>query len=287
MGSVFRVLISIKNKIWKRTSVAAKRVSSRWEHEKEVHIHIRSEFWNFYHSGHDFWALISRWNTIPIKCMQISFQYSTLLTLCNLISQKYKRNDRWQNISGRLIFKKPGFTTNNERRHTGEPPPSRYHSYPFVHLQTRKKREHRFFSNKKWSVGNGRSNKPCSRVISVRIFLTLLLIKRCNKVWQGIGALLTWTILLFYNLPILILFHKTCNHGEIRSIQGPEVFMNLMHKSSKTGRQEVIVPPIDAEALYRTYLRLRAERELSGSTRTETDYLSPELKKAIDNGTFS
>ena len=61
---------------------------------------------------------------------------------------------------------------------------------------------------KKWSVGNGRSNKPCSRVMSVRIFLTLLLFRRSNKVWQGIGALLTWTILLFYNLPILTLFHK-------------------------------------------------------------------------------
>ena len=63
--------------------------------------------------------------------------------------------------------------------------------------------------------------------------------------------------------------------------------MNLMHKSSKTGRQEVIVPPIDAEELYRTYLRLRAERDLSGSAGAETDYYSPELKKAIGLGTFS
>ena len=63
--------------------------------------------------------------------------------------------------------------------------------------------------------------------------------------------------------------------------------MNLMHKSSKTGRQEVIVPPIDAEELYRTYLRLRTERDLSGSTKAETDYYSPELKKAIGGGTFS
>lgn len=63
--------------------------------------------------------------------------------------------------------------------------------------------------------------------------------------------------------------------------------MDLKHKSSKTGRLEVIVPPIDAEELYRTYLRLRAERDLSESTRAETDYYSPELKKAIGGDIFS
>jgi hypothetical protein len=63
--------------------------------------------------------------------------------------------------------------------------------------------------------------------------------------------------------------------------------MNLMHKSSKTGQLEVVEPPIDAEQLYRTYLKIRAERDLSGSTRAETDYYSPELKKAIGGDTYS
>jgi len=57
--------------------------------------------------------------------------------------------------------------------------------------------------------------------------------------------------------------------------------MQLTQKSSKTGQREVVVPPIDAEELYRTYLKLRAERDLSRSTMAETDYSIPEIKKAI------
>ena len=57
--------------------------------------------------------------------------------------------------------------------------------------------------------------------------------------------------------------------------------MQLTHKSSKTGQREVVIPPIDAEELYRTYLKLRAERDLSQSTMEEIDYSVPELKKPL------
>jgi len=63
--------------------------------------------------------------------------------------------------------------------------------------------------------------------------------------------------------------------------------MQLTKKSSKTGQQEVVIPPIDAEELYRTYLKLRAERDLSSNTMTDTDYSVPELKKAIGGDTHS
>ena len=57
--------------------------------------------------------------------------------------------------------------------------------------------------------------------------------------------------------------------------------MHLTQKSSKTGQREVVVPPVDAEELYRTYLKLRAERDLSRNTMAETDYAVSELKKTI------
>jgi len=63
--------------------------------------------------------------------------------------------------------------------------------------------------------------------------------------------------------------------------------MHLIYKSSKNGQREVVVPPIDAEELYRTYLKLRAERDLSRNTMTETDYSVPELKKAMGGDTHS
>ena len=63
--------------------------------------------------------------------------------------------------------------------------------------------------------------------------------------------------------------------------------MQLTQKSSKTGQREAVVPPIDAEELYRTYLKLRAERDVSRSSKEETDYPVSELKKAIGGDTLS
>jgi hypothetical protein len=63
--------------------------------------------------------------------------------------------------------------------------------------------------------------------------------------------------------------------------------MQLTQKSSKTGQRVVVEPPIDAEELYRTYLKICAERDLSGSTMAETDYSVSELIKAIGGDTLS
>ena len=51
----------------------------------------------------------------------------------------------------------------------------------------------------------------------------------------------------------------------------------MTRKSSEKGQRQPVVPPLDAEELYRRYLRIRAERDMS---RNETDYTVTELKKA-------
>jgi hypothetical protein len=63
--------------------------------------------------------------------------------------------------------------------------------------------------------------------------------------------------------------------------------MQLTQKSSKTGQRKVVVPPIDAEELYKTYIKICAERDLSWNTIAETDYSVPVLKKAIYGDTLS
>jgi len=51
----------------------------------------------------------------------------------------------------------------------------------------------------------------------------------------------------------------------------------IPQKSSEKGQKQPVVPPLDAEELYRRYLHIRAER---GMTRNVTDYTVTELKKA-------
>jgi hypothetical protein len=51
----------------------------------------------------------------------------------------------------------------------------------------------------------------------------------------------------------------------------------IPQESSEKGKKHQVVPPVDAEELYRRYLSIRAERSMS---RNETDYTVPELKKA-------
>jgi hypothetical protein len=53
--------------------------------------------------------------------------------------------------------------------------------------------------------------------------------------------------------------------------------MYIPQKSSENGRKQPVVPPLDAEELYRRYLSIRAERSRSGN---RTDYTVTELKKA-------
>jgi hypothetical protein len=53
--------------------------------------------------------------------------------------------------------------------------------------------------------------------------------------------------------------------------------MYMTRKSSENGQRHPVVPPLDAEELYRRYLRIRAERDMS---RNETDYTVTEIKKA-------
>jgi hypothetical protein len=53
--------------------------------------------------------------------------------------------------------------------------------------------------------------------------------------------------------------------------------MYIPQKSSENERKQPVVPPLDAEELYRRYLSIRAERSLS---RNETDYTDTELTKA-------
>jgi hypothetical protein len=56
--------------------------------------------------------------------------------------------------------------------------------------------------------------------------------------------------------------------------------MYIPQKSSDKGQKQPVVPPLDAEELYRRYLRIRAERDMSGN---DTDYTVTELKK-VDRG---
>jgi len=56
--------------------------------------------------------------------------------------------------------------------------------------------------------------------------------------------------------------------------------MYIPHESSEKGKKHQVVPPVDAEELYRRYLSIRDERSKS---RNETDYSVTELKKA-DSG---
>jgi hypothetical protein len=51
----------------------------------------------------------------------------------------------------------------------------------------------------------------------------------------------------------------------------------MTRKSSEKGQRQPVVPPLEAEELYRRYLRIRAERDMP---RNETDYLVTELKKS-------
>jgi hypothetical protein len=51
----------------------------------------------------------------------------------------------------------------------------------------------------------------------------------------------------------------------------------IAQKSTENGESQSGVPPLDAEELYRRYLRIRSEKEMS---RNETDYPISELKKA-------
>jgi len=51
----------------------------------------------------------------------------------------------------------------------------------------------------------------------------------------------------------------------------------MTRKSSEKGQRQPVVLPLDAEELYRRYLRIRAERDMP---RNETDYSVTELKKA-------
>jgi len=53
--------------------------------------------------------------------------------------------------------------------------------------------------------------------------------------------------------------------------------MDIPQKSSDKGQKQPVVPPLDAEELYRRYLRIRAEKSTSGN---ETDYTVTELQKA-------
>ena len=54
--------------------------------------------------------------------------------------------------------------------------------------------------------------------------------------------------------------------------------MNIPQKSSENVQKQPVVPPLDAEELYRRYLSIRAERNMS---RNETDYTVTELKRPI------
>jgi len=54
----------------------------------------------------------------------------------------------------------------------------------------------------------------------------------------------------------------------------------MARRSSEKGQRQPVVEPLDAEELYRRYLRIRAERDMS---RNETDHTVTELKKA-DSG---
>jgi hypothetical protein len=56
--------------------------------------------------------------------------------------------------------------------------------------------------------------------------------------------------------------------------------MYIPQKSSDKGQKLPVVPPLDAEELYRRYLSIRAERDM---IRNETDYTVTEFKKA-DSG---
>ena len=58
----------------------------------------------------------------------------------------------------------------------------------------------------------------------------------------------------------------------------------MTRKSSEKGQRQPVVPPLEAEELYRRYLRIRAERD---TPRNETDYSVTELKKANSGDTLS
>jgi hypothetical protein len=53
--------------------------------------------------------------------------------------------------------------------------------------------------------------------------------------------------------------------------------MYVAQKSSDEGQRQPVVGPLDAEELYRRYLRIRAEREIS---RNGTNHTVTEFKKA-------
>jgi hypothetical protein len=56
--------------------------------------------------------------------------------------------------------------------------------------------------------------------------------------------------------------------------------ISIPQEASEKMQNQPVVPPLDAEELYRRYLSVRAERNMS---RNEPDYTVTELKKA-DSG---
>lgn len=63
--------------------------------------------------------------------------------------------------------------------------------------------------------------------------------------------------------------------------------MELTYKSSKTGREQPVAPPVDAEDLYQRYLQLRAERDMSRNTTEGANQLVTESTKANSGNTLS
>ena len=56
--------------------------------------------------------------------------------------------------------------------------------------------------------------------------------------------------------------------------------MKPAQTSSKRGQREPAIPPVDAEELYRRYLRLRAEEDLSRNTLAGVDLAVTKLREA-------
>ena len=63
--------------------------------------------------------------------------------------------------------------------------------------------------------------------------------------------------------------------------------MKLTRMSSKKRHRELVTPPIEAEDLYRRYLRLRAKEDLSRNTMAGVDLAVTKLREANSEDSLS